>query len=230
MEPSAPLRPALLIALALLVVLPAGEVQPRRLPVGTRPGGAGASLPSPVPDLPDRVDPLSPAADTLRDAPAGDTLAPIRLEGVLVDILRSPIRTGASPYAVSVLGEELGTRGRSDASIEEALHGLPGVQVQNRFNDAVGEQISIRGFGARSGFGVRGIQVVVDGIPATLPDGQSSLDHLDLGSLGRVEALRGPGAALYGNAAGGVLTFDTRSPSDSRKSARSFASCRATME
>jgi iron complex outermembrane receptor protein len=142
----------------------------------------------------------------------GDTVRPTLLEGVTVEILRTPMRLDRAPFAVSVLQEELRERGRGAFSIEEALQGLPGVQVQNRFNDAVGELISIRGFGARSQFGIRGIQVVVDGIPATLPDGQASLDHLDLGSLGRVEALRGPGAAIYGNAAGGVLNFQTLRP------------------
>jgi iron complex outermembrane recepter protein len=154
-------------------------------------------------------------ADTLpRDPLPGDTIDPIPVPGVVVNILRSPVRMDRAPFAVSVIREEMRDRGRSASSIEEALHGLPGVQVQNRFNAAVGEQISVRGFGARSQFGVRGIRVFVDGIPATLPDGQSSLDHLDLGSLGRVEALRGPGAAMYGNASGGVLNFQTRSPSE----------------
>jgi iron complex outermembrane recepter protein len=153
-----------------------------------------------------------PGGDTIRRTAMGDTLSPIPLEGLLVDILRSPMRTGSAPFAVSALGAEVTDRGRSDSSIEELLHGLPGVQIQNRFNDAVGERISIRGFGARSQFGVRGIRVLVDGIPATLPDGQSTLDHLDLGTVGRVEALRGPGSALYGNAAGGVLDFQTRAP------------------
>src|SRR5690606_32647076 len=71
-------------------------------------------------------------------------------------------------------------------------------------------RIAVRGFGARAQFGLRGIRVMVDGIPATLPDGQSSLDHLDVGTLGRVEIVRGPASALYGNAAGGVLSFQTR--------------------
>jgi outer membrane receptor protein involved in Fe transport len=144
-----------------------------------------------------------------------DTIRPIQLSDLLVEILRAPMSLEAVPFAVSVLEQEVGRTGRSDSSIEEALQGLPGVQIHNRFNDAVGERVSIRGYGARSEFGVRGVQILVDGIPATLPDGQSTLDHLDLGSLGRVEALRGPGSALYGNAAGGVLHFETRQPSDS---------------
>jgi iron complex outermembrane recepter protein len=187
---------------------PAAAAAPAPAPA---PAQAQAQQPQPEPRVP------APPAHAQSDAGimAADTLRPLLLEGVSVQILRSPVQLNRAPFAVSVIGQELGERGRGGFSIEEALHGLPGVQVQNRYNDAVGELISIRGFGARSQFGVRGIQIVVDGIPATLPDGQASLDHLDLASLGRVEALRGPGAALYGNAAGGVLTFQSLRPTAS---------------
>src|SRR5690606_21579144 len=74
------------------------------------------------------------------------------------------------------------------------------------------ERLSIRGFGARAQFGIRGVKVVVDGIPATLPDGQTTLNHLDLASLGRVEVIRGPASALWGNGAGGVLQLETELP------------------
>lgn len=144
-----------------------------------------------------------------------DTLRPdtvIRLEGIEVEVFRRPLGSGNVPFAVSVVERDAILRGTSGLSLEEALRGMPGVQVQNRFNFAVGERVAIRGFGARAQFGIRGIRVLVDGIPATLPDGQSSLDHLDLGSLGRVEALRGPSSALYGNASGGVLSFRTAEP------------------
>lgn len=135
------------------------------------------------------------------------TLAPI-----VVTVLRSPVRLDRIPFSTSILaGPEL-TEGNTGLFIEEALHGLAGVRVQNRYNPSVGERISIRGFGARSQFGVRGIKIFVDGIPATLPDGQSTLDHLDIGSLGRVQALRGPAAALYGNGAGGVILFESAPP------------------
>lgn len=136
----------------------------------------------------------------------------VTLEPLTVTVLRSPTLLDRVPFSASVLaGDEL-TRGNTGLFIGEALHGLPGVRVQNRYNPAVGERISIRGFGARAQFGVRGIKILVDGIPATLPDGQATLDHLDLGSLERVEALRGPAAALYGNGAGGVLTFQSEAP------------------
>ena len=97
----------------------------------------------------------------------------------VVRVLRSTVGTG-TPYAVSVAsGDEL-SLGNAGAYLEEALRALPGLQIQNRFNLAVGERLSIRGFGPRAQFGVRGVRILVDGIPATLPDGQATLDHLDL--------------------------------------------------
>ncbi|MEQ9399559.1 MAG: TonB-dependent receptor [Longimicrobiales bacterium] len=137
----------------------------------------------------------------------------VRLEPLTVRVLRTSVGQGL-PFPVSVAsGDEL-TRARGGAYLEEALQALPGVQVQNRFNLAAGERLAIRGFGARAQFGIRGVRVLVDGIPATLADGQTALDHLDPSAIGRVEMLRGPGGALYGNAAGGVLHFQTRPPSE----------------
>ncbi len=139
----------------------------------------------------------------------------IPLEPLEVTVLRTPFLQNAAPVSVSaMMGSDL-HRGRAGFFLEEALQGLPGVQVQNRFNPSQGERVLIRGFGARAQHGLRGIRVVVDGIPGTLPDGQSGLDHLDIGSLGRVEAIRGPASSLFGNASGGVLFFTTRDPSSS---------------
>lgn len=135
----------------------------------------------------------------------------VEIEPVLVRLLRSSVGVGAPSPVSIVAGPEL-TRGTQGAFLEEALRAVPGVQILNRYNFSVGEKIAIRGFGPRAQFGVRGVRILVDGIPATLPDGQATLDHLDLSSLGRVEALRGPNATLYGNAAGGVLHFRTLDP------------------
>lgn len=135
-----------------------------------------------------------------------------RIAPLEVTVLRGTTDLSRAPYAVSRLGTDDLRLGRSGAFLEDALDLLPGVQVQNRFNYAVGERLSVRGFGARAQFGVRGVKVLMDGIPATMPDGQSTLDHLDLGTLGEAQVLRGPGSALYGNAAGGVLLLRTRIP------------------
>jgi len=141
-----------------------------------------------------------------------DSVVP--LDSVLVTVTRSLDGLGHTPFAVSVQGETNLQLGNTGLSLEEALQGLPGVQVQNRYNYTVGERISVRGAGARAQFGVRGLKVLVDGIPATLADGQSTLDHLDIGSLGRAEVLRGPASAIYGNGGGGVLSFETAQPPD----------------
>lgn len=154
---------------------------------------------------------------TFASVPAAAQVVPdsvVALEPLTVRVLRTTVGTGV-PHPVTVVGGDELVRARGGAYLEEALTALPGIQIQNRFNLAAGERVSIRGFGARAQFGIRGIRVLVDGIPATLPDGQTALDHLDPGTLGRVEMLRGPGGALYGNAAGGVLHFETLAPSSS---------------
>jgi iron complex outermembrane receptor protein len=138
-----------------------------------------------------------------------DTVPTFNLDSVVVSVLGTPIRFGEAPFAVAVIGKTDLRAGKTGMFMDEALQGLAGVQVQNRYNYAVGERVTIRGFGSRAQFGVRGINITVDGIPATLADGQSTLDHVDIGSLGRVEALRGPASAIYGNASGGVLRFET---------------------
>lgn len=146
---------------------------------------------------------------------SAQTPVPVPLPPLVVRVLLSPLPEEETPLSVSVLGREDLTRGKSGAFLEEALQGVPGLQVQNRFNYAVGERILLRGSGARAQFGMRGIRILVDGVPASLPDGQSSLDHLDLPSLGRAELLRGPASSLYGNGAGGVLRLETRPPAAS---------------
>jgi len=102
--------------------------------------------------------------------------------------------------------------GRPQVNLSESLGRVPGIVVQNRQNYAQDLQISSRGFGSRATFGVRGIRLIADGIPATMPDGQGQAATFALGSAERIEVLRGPFSALYGNAAGGVIAVDTQDP------------------
>lgn len=94
----------------------------------------------------------------------------------------------------------------------DLLLGVPGVIVQDRANPSQDQRIAIRGFGARSAFGVRGVRVLRDGVPVTLPDGQTPTDWIDLETVDRVDVVRGTAAALYGNAAGGVIDMRSRAP------------------
>jgi iron complex outermembrane receptor protein len=105
-------------------------------------------------------------------------------------------------------GEDL-REGRAQVNLSESLGRVPGIVVLNRQNYAQDLQISSRGFGARATFGVRGIRMIADGIPASMPDGQGQSATFDLGSASRVEVLRGPFSSLYGNAAGGVINVIT---------------------
>ena len=99
--------------------------------------------------------------------------------------------------------------GTQQLGLDEALAVVPGLYMQNRFNFAQDLRISLRGFGARSSFGIRGIKVLVDGIPETLPDGQAGVDSIDIGSAQSIEVLRGPASSLYGNASGGVISISS---------------------
>jgi iron complex outermembrane receptor protein len=114
-----------------------------------------------------------------------------------------------TPAAVSVIGEEEIQLARPQLTLGESLARVPGVFTQNRQNFAQDLRISIRGFGARARFGLRGVKLIVDGIPATLPDGQGQLDTLQLSTAGRIEVIRGPSASLYGSASGGVIRVES---------------------
>jgi iron complex outermembrane receptor protein len=143
------------------------------------------------------------------DTTAGDTAAVTRLPEINVTVTRSPEPLQRVPFAVGVLDRDDLTRGQPTLGIDEALNNLPGVVVANRYNFSLDQRISIRGFGSRSNFGVRGLKILVDGIPQTLPDGQSQLTNVDFADLERAEVLRGSSSALYGNASGGVISFQT---------------------
>ncbi|HSV78368.1 MAG TPA: TonB-dependent receptor, partial [Ramlibacter sp.] len=114
-----------------------------------------------------------------------------------------------TPASVDVVEGAAIRNGQLGVNLSESLPRVPGVVALNRQNYAQDLQVSVRGFGARSTFGVRGLRLYADGIPATAPDGQGQVSHFDLGSADRIEVLRGPFSALYGNSSGGVISLFT---------------------
>lgn len=134
---------------------------------------------------------------------------PRQLEPVIVDAPRLPTELMETTSAVSVVDGPGQQRGIEGLALDEPLKRVPGVFIQNRYNFAQDIRMSIRGYGARAPFGIRGIRIFLDGIPVTLPDGQSQVDPIALQSVDRAEVLRGPQSALYGNASGGVVHLET---------------------
>ncbi|MGZ8272376.1 MAG: TonB-dependent receptor family protein [Burkholderiaceae bacterium] len=140
------------------------------------------------------------------------------LEGVVIIGSGTEQRIFDTPYAVGVVdAAELRSAGPM-VNLSEAMARVPGLVVNLRNNYAQDLQISSRGFGARASFGVRGMRLYSDGIPATGPDGQGQVSHFDLASAQRIEVLRGPFSALYGNNSGGVISMVSAAPTERRYS------------
>jgi iron complex outermembrane receptor protein len=134
---------------------------------------------------------------------------PAQAQVVTVTSTRSNEAAFDIPSSVNVVTEVDVRDAFAQVNISESLGEVPGLFARDRQNYAQDVQLSIRGFGARSTFGLRGIRVYVDGIPATLPDGQGQITNVDLNSVQRIEVLRGPFSSLYGNSSGGVLQVFT---------------------
>ncbi|MEJ2592928.1 MAG: TonB-dependent receptor [Candidatus Thiodiazotropha sp.] len=149
------------------------------------------------------------ACSPLQAADNGDTT---QLGDITVTATRVEKDLSKVPAAVSVVDQEQVQYAQQQIGIDESLITVPGVFMQNRYNFAQDLRVSIRGFGARSAFGIRGIKVLVDGIPESLPDGQANVDSIDIGSIGRIQVIRGPVSSLYGNASGGAILIDTEDP------------------
>lgn len=134
--------------------------------------------------------------------------AQVTLDPVVISAERTRQTTFEAPAAISAVTREV-IDGGLQVNLSEVLNRVPGISILNRQNYAQDLQLSIRGFGARSTFGIRGVRLIVDGIPATMPDGQGQASSIALSSAQRIEVLRGPLAQLYGNAAGGVVQVFT---------------------
>ena len=154
---------------------------------------------------------LLPAAAFAAD-PAPPDSAQYTAPPVVVTAVREAAPLDRLPLAVSTVGRERFATGEMGISLAEALRQVPGLYVAERNNPSQGPRLMARGLGARAAFGVRGVKVLLDGVPLTTPDGQTQLGNIDLAAAGRVEVLRGPNSSLYGNAGGGVVSVHTEHP------------------
>lgn len=130
-------------------------------------------------------------------------------ETVVVTATRTPQAGYDVPAAIDSVDARVIREDNPQVNLSEALNRVPGIVVQNRQNYSQDLQISSRGFGGRATFGVRGVRLITDGIPATMPDGQGQAATFDLATADRIEVLRGPFAGLYGNSSGGVVQVFT---------------------
>jgi iron complex outermembrane receptor protein len=152
---------------------------------------------------------LSIACFSLAHAQTTDTLE-YTMDTLRVEAVRASVSSSDAPLSLSIKSRsprELASN--AAGSITSLTQDLPGIWVNDRQNRALGERITIRGIGWRAQFGVRGIQVVLDGIPLTVADGQSVTNIIDPAFIERVELIRGPAASFWGNSSGGVLYLST---------------------
>lgn len=134
----------------------------------------------------------------------------LSLNPVVVSATRTEVNSFDVPVSIDVVDGDTVRDNRLQANISEISQRIPGVVINNRYNAAQELAISTRGFGARSLFGVKGVRIYADGIPLTTPDGQGQLGSISLDTVDRVEFMRGPFSALYGNSSGGIVQTFTR--------------------
>lgn len=134
---------------------------------------------------------------------------PKQLEDITVESTRVEESQYKVPAAIGTVNQDDIQLGRQQLGLDESLNKIPGIFFQNRYNFSQDLRVSIRGFGSRAAFGIRGVKIFTDGIPSTLPDGQGGVDDIDLGSATRIEVTRSPISSLYGSAAGGSINIYT---------------------
>lgn len=134
---------------------------------------------------------------------------PFELDEIMVESTRVDEPQYKVPAAIGTVSRDEIQLGRQQLGLDESLVKVPGVFFQNRYNFAQDLRVSIRGFGARAAFGIRGVKIFQDGIPSTLPDGQGGVDDIDLGSAQRIEVTRSPISSLYGSSSGGAINLYT---------------------
>lgn len=148
---------------------------------------------------------FGPVSQSMADEEQTLTLSP-----VVVTATRQAQNSFDLPVAIDVVEQKNIKDGQLQMNLSESLIRVPGITAQSRTQQAQDPQISSRGFGSRSSFGVRGVRVYVDGIPLTMPDGQGQPGVVDLSSIKSIEVMRGPFSSLYGNSSGGVIQMFTQ--------------------
>lgn len=158
-----------------------------------------------------RLAPIYIAITTAFNPPAfADEDTSITLSPIVVTATRQAQNSFDLPVAIDVVEQKNIKDGQLQMNLSESLIRIPGITAQSRTQQAQDPQISSRGFGSRSSFGVRGVRVYVDGIPLTMPDGQGQPGVVDLASIKSIEVMRGPFSSLYGNSSGGVIQMFTQ--------------------
>ena len=165
-----------------------------------------------------RLTPLTIAIATAFSTPMvafADGETTLTLSPIVVTATRQAQNSFDLPVAIDVVEQKNIKDGQLQMNLSESLIRVPGISAQSRTQQAQDPQISSRGFGSRSSFGVRGVRVYVDGIPLTMPDGQGQPGVVDLSSIKSIEVMRGPFSSLYGNSSGGVIQMFTQDAPDS---------------
>lgn len=143
-----------------------------------------------------------------------DTLQLVKVEDIQITATRIPVQLFKAPIAISNIELRPEISNLQGHSLLEVLSTAPGLYIQNQYNSAQDLRISIRGFGARSAFGIRGVRILMDDIPLSTPDGQGQVDNIFVNGIKGITMLNGSSSAIYGNAAGGVLSINTFSEGD----------------
>jgi iron complex outermembrane recepter protein len=166
------------------------------------------------------------SAGLVQVALAQTTVPPVDsvdVQTVNIRVTRSEAKNSETPASIDTINRAQIEDAKAQVNLSEVLGGVPGLVANNRNNYAQDLQLSSRGFGARTAFGVRGLRIYVDGIPGNSPDGQGQISHIDLGSARLIEVLRGPFASIYGNSSGGVINVVTQSGGPDTESTTSLA-------
>ena len=133
----------------------------------------------------------------------------IQLKEVIVSITKLKDSLINTPFSISSKNYSNFQNYTQQFNLSEYIENIPGVFISNDHNYAQDSRISIRGFGSRANFGIRGIKLIVDGVPETTPDGQTQIDNLNLEIINKIEVIRGIGSSLYGNSSAGIIKIQT---------------------